>query len=144
MALRLGILGVCVAAIVVLGGRLSDQDGCEDARRAVFAAAGGLPAAPRSLAADARTLRADCHDVDDLSAGSVSLLVAGRSADALALARAATRRGPDVFSAWAALEAAERRVDPAAARGAEARARALNPRWSGPAPLPAPGGGAGP
>ena len=144
MALRLGILGVCVAAIVVLGGRLSGQDGCEDARRAVFAAAGGLPAAPRSLAADARTLRADCHDVDDLSAGSVSLLVAGRSADALALAREATRRGPDVFSAWAALEAAERRVDPAAARGAEARARALNPRWSGPAPLPAPGGGAGP
>jgi len=144
VALRLGILGVCVAAIVVLGGRLSDQDGCEDARRAVFAAAGGLPAAPRSLAADARTLRADCHDVDDLSAGSVSLLVAGRSADALALAREATRRGPDVFSAWAALEAAERRVDPAAARGAEARARALNPRWSGPAPLPAPGGGAGP
>ena len=144
MALRLGILGVCVAAIVVLGGRLSGQDGCEDARRAVFAAAGGLPAAPRSLAADARTLRADCHDVDDLSAGSVSLLIAGRSADALALAREATRRGPDVFSAWAALEAAERRVDPAAARGAEARARALNPRWSGPAPLPAPRGGAGP
>jgi hypothetical protein len=144
VALRLGILGVCVAAIVVLAGRLSDQDGCEDARRAVFAAAGGVPATSRSLAADARTLRADCHDVDDLSAGSVSLLVAGRSADALALAREATRRGPDVFSAWAALEAAERRADPAAARRAEARARALNPRWSGPAPLPAPRGGAGP
>ena len=144
MALRLGILGVCVAAIVVLAGRLSDQDGCEDARRAVFAAAGGAPVAARSLAADARTVRSDCHDVDDLSAGSVSLLVAGRSADARALAREATRRGPDVFSAWAALEAAERRADPAAARRAEARARALNPRWSGPAPLPASRGGAGP
>ena len=144
MALRLGILGVCVAAIVVLAGRLSDQDGCEDARRAVFAAAGGVPATPRSLAADVRTLRADCHDVDDLSAGSVSLLVAGRSADALALAREATRRGLDVFSSWAALEAAERRADPAAARRAEARARALNPRWAGPAPLPARRGGAGP
>ena len=144
MALRLGILGVCVAAIVVLAGRLSDQDGCEDARRAVFAAAGGAPAAPRSLAADARTVRAGCHDVDDLAAGSVSLLVAGRGADALALARDATRRGPDVFSAWAALEAAERRADPAAARRAEARARALNPRWSGPAPLSAPRRGAGP
>ena len=100
--------------------------------------------AARSLAADARTVRADCHDVDDLSAGAVSLLVAGRSADALALAREATRRGPDVFSAWAALEAAERRADPAAARRAAARARALNPRWGGPAPLPAPRGGAGP
>jgi hypothetical protein len=144
VALRLGILAVCVAAIAVLAGRLSDQDRCQDARRAVFAAAGGAPVAAGSLAADARTVRSDCHDVDDLSAGSVSLLVAGRSADALALAREATRRGPDVFSAWAALEAAERRADPAAARRAEARARALNPRWSGPAPLPAPRGGAGP
>jgi hypothetical protein len=144
VALRLGILAVCVAAIAVLAGRLSDQDRCQDARRAVFAAAGGAPVAARSLAADARTVRSDCHDVDDLSAGSVSLLVAGRGADARALARKATRRGPDVFSAWAALEAAERRADPAAARRAEARARALNPRWSGPAPLPAPRGGAGP
>jgi len=144
VALRLGILAVCVAAIAVLAGRLSDQDRCQDTRRAVFAAAGGAPVAARSLAADARTVRSDCHDVDDLSAGSVSLLVAGRSADARALAREATRRGPDVFSAWAALEAAERRADPAAARRAEARARALNPRWSGPAPLPAPRGAAGP
>jgi len=144
VALRLGILAACVAAIAVLAARLSDQDRCQDARRAVFAAAGGAPVAARSLAADARTVRSDCHDVDDLSAGSVSLLVAGRSADARALAREATRRGPDVFSAWAALEAAERRADPAAAHRAEARARALNPRWSGPAPLPAPRRGAGP
>ena len=135
---------MCVAAIAVARRTAPDQDRCQDARRAVFAAAGGAPVAARSLAPDARTVRADCHDVDDLSAGAVSLLVAGRSADALALAREATRRGPDVFSAWAALEAAERRADPAAARRAEARARALNPRWSGPAPLPAPRGGAGP
>ena len=91
MALRLGILAVCVAAIAVLAGRLSDQDRCQDARRAVFAAAGGAPAAPRSLATDARTVRADCHDVDDLAAGSVSLLVAGRGADALALAQPGKR-----------------------------------------------------
>ena len=144
MALRLGIAAVCVVAIVVLAGRLSDQNHCQDARQAVFRAAGGMPASGAALAADARTLRADCHDVDDLSAGSVGLLVAGRGAGALALARESTRRGPDVFSAWVALEAAERRRDPAAARRAEARARALNPRWSGPAPLPAPRGGAGP
>jgi hypothetical protein len=144
VALRLGILAVCIAAVAVLAGRLSDQHGCQDARRAVFAAAGGAAAAPRALTADARTLRADCHDVDDLAAGAVSLLVAGHGAEALGLAREATRRGPDVFSAWAALEAAERRADPAAARRAEARARALNPRWSGPAPLPAPRGAAGP
>ena len=89
-------------------------------------------------------LRSECHDVDELSAGAVSVLLAGDRRDALAIAREATRRGPDVFSAWAALEAVQRRADPAAARRAEARARALNPRWSGPAPLPAPRGGAGP
>jgi len=144
MLLRLAIAAVCLVAIVVLAGRLSDQHGCQDARTAVFAAAAGAPAAPAALAADARTLRADCHDVDDLSAGAAGLLIAGRGDDALALARESTRRGPDVFSAWVALEAAERRRDPAAARRAEARARALNPRWSGPAPLPAPRGGAGP
>jgi hypothetical protein len=138
---RLGLLAVCVAAIVVLAGRLGDQDGCQDARRALFAAALRGGAAP---AAQVRALRSDCHDVDDLSAGAVSVLLAGDRRDAVAIAREATRRGPDVFSAWAALEAVQRRADPAAARRAEARARALNPRWSGPAPLPAPRGGAGP
>jgi hypothetical protein len=141
VAVRLGLLAVCVAAIAVLAGRLGDQDGCQDARRALFAAGVGGTAPP---AAQVRALRADCHDVDDLSAGAVSVLLAGDRRDAVAIARAATRRGPDVFSAWVALEAAQRRADPAAARRAEARARALNPRWSGPAPLPAPRGGAGP
>jgi len=144
VALRLAIAAVCVAAIVLLAVRLGDQNSCQDARRGVFAAAAGVPTGARTLAADARTLRADCHDVDDLSAGAAGLYVARRDADAVALARAATRRGPDVFSAWVALEATQRRADPAAARRAEARARALNPRWAGPAPLPARRGGEGP
>jgi hypothetical protein len=141
---RFGLLAVCVAAIVVLAGRLGAQDGCSDARRRLFVlgARGSGPAAV--LARDARTLRSDCHDVDDLAAGSVSVLLAGDGRAAASLAREATRRGPDVFSAWVALEAAQRRADPAAARRAEAHARALNPRWTGPAPLPAPRGGAGP
>ena len=141
MGARLGLLAVCVAAIVVLAGRLGDQDGCQKARRALFGAAVGGTPAP---AAQVRALRSECHDVDELSAGAVSVLLAGDRRDALAVARQATRRGPDVFSAWAALEAVQRRADPAAARRAEARARALNPRWSGPAPLPAPRGRAGP
>jgi hypothetical protein len=141
VAVRLGLLAVCVAAIAVLAGRLGDQDGCQDARRALFAAGVGGTAPP---AAQVRALRADCHDVDDLSAGAVSVLLAGDPREAVDIARTATRRGPDVFSAWVALEAAQRRADPAAAKRAEARARALNPRWSGPAPLPAPRGGAGP
>jgi hypothetical protein len=141
VGVRLALLAVCVAAIAVLAGRLGDQDRCQDARRALFTAAVGGTAPP---AAPVRALRADCHDVDELSAGAVSALLSGDRRDALAIARQATRRGPDVFSAWAALEAVERRADPAASRRAEARARALNPRWSGPAPLPAPRGAAGP
>src|SRR5689334_12726905 len=105
--MRLALVVVCVAAIVVLAGRLGDQDGCQDARRALFAAgvAGTTPPA-----AQVRAVRADCHDVDDLSAGAVSVLVAGDGRDALSLAREATRRGPDVFSAWVALEAAQRQI----------------------------------
>jgi hypothetical protein len=143
VAVRLGLLAVCVAAIAVMAVRLRDQDGCQAARKALFAAGvgGGSTGPP---AAQVRALRADCHDVDDLSAGAVSVLLSGDGRDAVRIAREATRRGPDVFSAWVALEAAQRRADPAAAKRAEARARALNPRWSGPAPLPAPRGGAGP
>jgi hypothetical protein len=66
VGVRLGLLALCVAAIVVLAGRLGDHDGCQDARRALFPAAVGGAAAP---AAQVRALRADCHDVDDLSAG---------------------------------------------------------------------------
>jgi hypothetical protein len=144
VAARFGLLAVCIAAIVVLAGRLGAQDGCGEARQALFAAGVRGAAAPAVLDARARALRADCHDVDDLAAGSVSVLLAGDRREALSLAREATRQGPDVFSAWVALEAAQRRADPPAARRAEARARALNPRWTGPAPLPAPRGGAGP
>lgn len=144
MGARFGVLAVCVAAIVVLAGRLGDQGACRTARNDLFAAGLRGAPAPGLLARDARILRADCHDVDDLAAGAVSVLLAGDQPRALSLAREATRRGPAVFSAWAAIEAAQRRADPAAARRAEARARALNPRWSGLAPLPAPRGGAGP
>ena len=144
MGVRFGVLAVCIAAIVVLAGRLGAQNACGDARQRLFVLGANGSGAPAVLARDARTLRADCHDVDDLAAGSVSVLLAGDQRRAAALARDATRRGPDVFSAWVALEAAQSRADPAAARRAEARARALNPRWTGPAPLPAPRGGAGP
>jgi hypothetical protein len=142
--MRLALVAVCVAAIGALAVRLGHQDGCQDARQRAFSAAVRGASSRGALQADARALRTDCADIDDLSAGAVSVLLAGDTDDAVALAREATRRGPDVFSAWAALEAAERFADPAAAKRAAARARALNPRWSGPAPLPAPRGGAGP
>ena len=144
MVVRVAVLAVCVAAVVVLAGRRADDRACRDARTRAFALAGRGVRSTSDGAALGPALRANCHDADELAGGAASLLVAGRRADGLALAREATGRAPDVFAGWVALEAALRRDDPRAARRAEARARALNPRWSGPAPLPAPRAGAGP
>jgi Flp pilus assembly protein TadD len=141
---RVAVLAVCVVAVAVLTGRRADDGACRDARARAFALAGRGVQSAAGGAALAPALRANCHDADELAGGAASLLVAGRRADALALAREATRRAPDVFAGWVALEAALRRADPAGARRAEARARALNPRWTGPAPLPAPRASAGP
>ena len=93
--MRVAVLAACVAAIVVLAGRLRDRNGCRDARQELFTAAVRGGAAADVLARDARTLRSDCHDVDDLAAGSVSVLLAGVPARAVSLARgdAARARG---------------------------------------------------
>jgi hypothetical protein len=139
---HVAVAAVCVVAVAVLAGRRGDERACRDARAGGFGLAVRAASAGAGDAALAGALRASCHNADELAGGAASLLVAGRRAEALALARDATRRAPDAFAGWATLEAALRRDDPAAARRAEARA--LNPRWTGPAPLPAPRGGAGP
>jgi Flp pilus assembly protein TadD len=144
VAVRVAVLVVCVAAVAVLAVRRSDESACRDARAALFEQAlRGTTRDGDGPAARVRTLRARCHDADELAGGAASLLLAGRGADALAVARQVTRRSPDVFAGWVALEAALRRSDRRGARRAEARAGALNPRWTGPPPLPAPPG-AGP
>jgi hypothetical protein len=141
---RVAVAAVCVVAVAVLAGRRGDERACRDARAGAFGLAVRGASAGAGDAALAGALRASCHDADELAGGAASLLVAGRRTDARALARDATRRAPEVFAGWVTLEAALRREDAGAARRAEARVWALNPRWTGPAPLPAPRGGAGP
>jgi hypothetical protein len=144
VAVRLTVVAVCVVAVAILAGRRADDRACRDARDDAFALALRGVRSGSDGAGLAAALRASCHDADELAGGAASLLVVGRRTDARALARDATRRAPEVFAGWVTLEAALRREDAGAARRAEACARALNPRWTGPAPLPAPRAGAGP
>jgi Flp pilus assembly protein TadD len=115
--LRVAIVAVAVAAIVFLGLRLREHDRCQSAQAA----------SPLRVAA----LSKDCRDPDVLAGASVVLLNAGRRADAVRMAREAVRREPDSFAGWVAVAFVTRDRDPAQARRALARAKALNPRWPG-------------
>ena len=117
MVVRLAIVLVAVAAIVLLGSRLRDHDRCDSARAAV----------------GQRTdeLTASCRDPDVIASASAVLLAAGDNDQAVRLARESVRREPESFVGWVALGLALRDRDPAGARRALERARALNPRWQG-------------
>jgi hypothetical protein len=124
VAARIAIVAVAVAAVAVLGTRLRDHDRCESARAAV----------PPGAA----TLTDACRDPDVVAGASAALVTAGRRDRGLALARESVRREPRSFIGWVAVGLALRDRDPAGARGALARAKALNPRWPGLAPAAAP------
>jgi len=105
-----------------------------DAELALFEADHGDPATAVQLAARAYASRPDSVHVQDAYAWA--LHAAGRSAEALPVARAAARlglRSPSFAYHLGAVEAAA--GDPAAARSALRRALDLNPRFS---PLHAP------
>jgi Flp pilus assembly protein TadD len=115
--LRIAILAVAIAAIVFLGARLRQHDHCQSAQTAN----------PLQVAA----LTKDCRDPDVLAGASVVLLNAGKRADAVRMAQEAVRREHDSFAGWVAVAFVTRDRDPAQARSAIARAKALNPRWPG-------------
>jgi hypothetical protein len=126
------LLASCCAAIaVLLAVQLRAQDRCDAAAHAVFLA----PA--RATASTIARVRG-CHDAQALASAAVALERAGRHDAALALARTAVAREPRGFADWVGLAFVERASDPAAAARAVARAKALNPRWPGPAPAAAP------
>ena len=124
MAARIAIVALAIAAVAVLGTRLRDHDRCESARAAI---------PPR-----AATVTQSCRDPDVVAGASAALVTAGQRDRGLALARESVRREPRSFIARVALGLALRDRDPAGARRALARAKALNPRWPGLAPAPAP------
>jgi hypothetical protein len=132
------VLACCAAAVVFLAGRLHAQDRCDAASRALFLA----PA--RADAATIARVRS-CRSAQDLANAAVALNGVGRHAAALALARTAVAREPQGFPVWVGLALVESASDPAAAARAQARAKALNPRWPGLAPsAPARAAGGGP
>jgi hypothetical protein len=123
--LRIAIVALAAAAIVLLGTRLREHDRCQSAQTAKPLPFGELTA--------------NCRDPDVLAGASVVLLNAGRRSDAVRMARAAVRREPDSFAGWVAVAFVTRDRDPAQARRAAARAKALNPRWPGLPPAAAQG-----
>jgi hypothetical protein len=124
VAPRAAIVVLAVAAVALLGSRLRDHDRCEAARTAVPARIG--------------TLTSACRDPDVVAGASAALVAAGQRDRGLALARESVRREPRSFIGWVAVGFALRDHDPAGARTAFQRAKALNPRWPGLAPAPAP------
>jgi hypothetical protein len=124
VAVRLVAVAVAIAAVAVLGVRLRDHERCEAARAAVTTRVAAL--------------ESSCRDPDVVAGASAALLTAGQRDRGLELARESVRREPRSFIARVALGLALRGRDPAGARAALARAKALNPRWPGLAPAAAP------
>jgi hypothetical protein len=117
VAVRLAIVVLAAAAIALLGSRLRDHDRCETARAAV--------------AQHLARLTSSCRDPDVIAGASVVLRAGGKADQGLSLARESVRREPQSFVGWVALGLALADRDPAGARRALARAKALNPRWQG-------------
>lgn len=115
-----------VVAVVALSFSKRHFDACRDARRTIFAVTlGQSPAADQPDAL--KTVRTRCRDASDLAFTAAALKRQGREAEAVSIATLAARREPENAQALNALAIAARRSDPALARRAQSRARALNP-----------------
>lgn|SRR5215203_2400465 len=119
MAARAALL---LAALALGGWLLLAYGGARDERRAVAATDARRAAA---LYDAARRRRPD-GTVVPRRAGL--LLQLGRAEEAARLARSTVRDEPENITAWTVLALALARSDPAAARAADARRRALAPR----------------
>jgi len=125
--MRWTVLASAVVAVAALAVALAlfaveqDRDRCTEASSAAFnASRGPIPALERA----ADRVIADCSGSEPLTRISVGLLVLDRAGPALKLARAAARREPGNYAAWAVLAAA---APPQEARAAGVRANSLNP-----------------
>ena len=125
MLVRLAVVVVAAALVVVLSLRLGDHVACDDARRAVFGATTGQT--PRAdVPRHVRAIAERCRGSEALVAAAGALRTAGDESAATRLARAATRRESESFSAWRALASLAQGVE---AKDARRRATDRNPRW---------------
>lgn len=119
--LLLALAAACAAAGVLA---LRGDDRCASA------ADRALALSPATAAATAPAVARDTLDACAGAAQAVPVMVrlagAGRRTEAVALAVGYTRRAPEDYLGWLALARLDR--DPARARAALLRARALNPR----------------
>ena len=132
LAPRIALVLAAVAVIVPLAIWLSATVEQEDARSRL-----GL-AGPRYLERLADAER-DLRDVAGRTPSSEPELILGRAllfgnraGDAAELLQQVVRREPESFEGWSLLAIALGRADPAGARAARERARALSPLPSGP------------
>ncbi len=140
---RLVLAALAVALGALALDRMQADRACTAAAaRAYSVGLGTLP--PGAAPAVAAAVRADCAGTPLVAASSAALLQAGARQPARELAELAVAQAPEDHRAWsvraAVLAAAG---DRAGARGARARARALNPLAPRPRPpaagAPAPG-----
>lgn len=129
-AVRIAIVA-CALAGAGLGLRLrADAAACDGADARIRAIAySGFGARP----ADVADVRAHCRRPAQISVLAAQLAPVAPAA-ARELAGEARRKAPDTFATWAGETIALQRSDPAAARAAWERAKALNPRWTTPRP----------
>jgi hypothetical protein len=127
MTARIVLALAALAAATAFAGELRDDRACERARATVFGVAVGRVPAERQPAALA-VVADRCRGTTATLAVAGALHAQGRGAQALPLARAATRAEPENPAAWRALASVAAGQAPAEARAAATRLRALDPR----------------
>jgi len=121
------VLAIVCGAVAVHG--LARHDACQDA----IARASVLQPGQAALAASvARDVGARCDEPRTTVIAAAFVDHAGARPAAIALARRLTREAPQAYVGWLVLGRLLAPDDPARARAALARARALNPRGARP------------
>lgn len=133
MLARLALVVPAVLIAVLLLTRIGDERACVQAGRdALDVTASTTERTQRDVA---RRAADRCDDVEGLSAIALALAATGYRDTGEDLLQVAVRRSPRSFVAWSTLARVQLDAGRDAAE-ARRRARALNPLWRGPAPLP--------
>lgn len=127
MLARVLVLAAAVGAVAFGAMQLHRVRRCSGAHYALLFALAHHRRPPNGLSAQIHTLTSSCDDPVALEGISILLTASGHHARALALARRAVHEDPRAQAGWVALAQALDRTDPAGARKARARVRALDP-----------------
>jgi Flp pilus assembly protein TadD len=129
---RLALVILAVVVVVAVSQARRDQHACAEAGAAVYRSLAPGGSAAGSARARSTLLRSGCEDSRPLLASAAVLAGAGRTREALPLARKGVADEPENAAAWFTLARALGKQDPEGARGALKRARELNPLAASP------------